>query len=47
MRELSLRYNRVSESLAVDVPVEALFEDVTVRRLAERIDALRAEALAN
>jgi acyl carrier protein len=38
--------NRVSESFAVDVPVEALFEDVTVRRLAERIDALRTAAVA-
>jgi acyl carrier protein len=33
--------DRVRESFAVELPVEALFEDMTVRGLAERIDALR------
>jgi acyl carrier protein len=34
--------DRVTVSFGVEVPVEALFEELTVRRLAERIDALRA-----
>jgi acyl carrier protein len=36
--------NRVSEAFAVDVPVDALFDELTVRRLGEQIDALRAAA---
>ncbi len=33
--------DRVTASFGVEVPVEALFEELTLRRLAERIDALR------